>query len=30
MHWNVGEDEVDYTRDGRTSSDLNLGVGTIY
>jgi hypothetical protein len=29
MHWNVGADEVDYARDGRTNSDLNLGVGTI-
>jgi hypothetical protein len=30
MHWNVGEDEIYCARDGRTNSDLNLGVGTIY
>lgn len=29
MHWNVGDDEVDCARDGRTNYDLNLGVGMI-
>jgi hypothetical protein len=29
LHQKVGEEEVDHTKDGRTNSDFNLGVGRV-